>query len=60
MDKELTEEEIKLLCTVLQEKLSKLAQQRHNDVHLTPGAANDACEHHMHYMHVVHIWKKGL
>jgi hypothetical protein len=26
---------------------------------LTPGAANDACEHHMHYMHVVPIWKKG-
>jgi hypothetical protein len=26
---------------------------------LTLGAANDTCEHHMHYTHVVHIWKKG-
>ncbi|KAJ7308559.1 hypothetical protein DFH08DRAFT_792658 [Mycena albidolilacea] len=34
MDEELTEEEIKLSCTVLQEKLSKLAQQKHNDTRL--------------------------
>jgi hypothetical protein len=27
--------------------------------HLTPGAANDPCEHCMCYMHVVPIWKKG-
>jgi hypothetical protein len=26
---------------------------------VTPGAANDACEHHMCYTHVVRIWKKG-
>jgi hypothetical protein len=25
---------------------------------ITLGAANDACEHHMHYTHLVHIWKK--
>jgi hypothetical protein len=26
---------------------------------LSPGAANNTCEHHMHYMYVVHMWKKG-
>ena len=26
---------------------------------ITPGAANNACEHHMRWMHVVCMWKKG-
>ena len=26
---------------------------------ITPRAANDACEHHMWWMHVVCMWKKG-
>jgi hypothetical protein len=40
MDEELTTEEITLSCTVLQEKLSKLAQQRHNDARLSSQIRN--------------------
>jgi hypothetical protein len=40
MDEELTEEEITLSCTVLQEKLSKLAQQKHNDARLSSQIRN--------------------
>jgi hypothetical protein len=40
MDEELTTEEITLSCTVLQEKLSKLAQQKHNDARLSSQIRN--------------------